>query len=196
MARACPLRAQGDVKPQGAFVTQPFQKDGRAAPGCYRCGICFDKEASQSDEQKVSRLRAERDQLQRDNEVLTQERASAIAQAEAAQRRSSRAAPEERKSALGSCLNEALETAVAQRDEAIAAMAASAVRAKGRATKRPDAALSREALAAEAACKAQQQRDEALLEKACVNIWSGNLDFGGLDVARGVGFRNRVWCFE
>ena len=69
------------------------------------------RKRDQSDEQKVSRLRAERDQLQRDNEVLKQERASAIAQVEAAQRRSSRAAPEERKSAMGS-LNEALETAL------------------------------------------------------------------------------------
>ena len=109
------------------------------------------RKRDQSDEQKVPRLRAERDQLQRDNEVLKQERASAIAQAEAAQRRSSRAAPEERKSAMGS-LNEALETALAQRDETIATIAAAAGRARGCATKRLDAALSRETLAAEAAC--------------------------------------------
>ena len=111
------------------------------------------KKRDQSAKQAVSRLRAERDKHLRNNEVLTQERDSAIAQAEAAQRRASRAAPEERKSALGS-LDEALETAVDQRDEAIAAMAASAVRARGRAAKRLDAARAREAVAIEAAVKA------------------------------------------
>ena len=45
---------------------------------------------------------------------------------------------------------------MAQRDEALAAMAASAVRARGRAAKRLEAALSREALAIEAAGKAQK----------------------------------------
>ena len=44
LARACPLRAQGDVKLEGEFVTQPLRKDGRAAPGCFRCGIGFCKE--------------------------------------------------------------------------------------------------------------------------------------------------------
>ena len=111
----------------------------------------------------VSRLRAERNQLLRDNEVLAQERGSAIAQAEAAQRGASRAAPEERKSALRS-LNEALETALGQCEEAIAAMSASTLHARGRAAKRPEAALSREALAMDATAKAQTQRDELLSE--------------------------------
>ena len=57
------------------------------------------RKRDQSVEQTVSRLRAERDQLLRDNEVLAQERRSAIAQAEAAQRKA-RASPDERKSAL------------------------------------------------------------------------------------------------
>ena len=51
---------------------------------------------------------------------------------------------------------------MAQREEAIAAMAASAVRARGGAAKRLDANLSREALAIEAAAKAQAQRGELL----------------------------------
>ena len=62
----------------------------------------------------------------RDNEVLAQERGSAIAQAEAAQRKAPRAASEERKSALRS-LNGALETALSQSEEAIAAMSAAAL---------------------------------------------------------------------
>ena len=124
-------------------------------------------------EQTVSRLRAERDQLLRDNEVLAQERGSAIAQAEAAQRKASRAAPDERKSALRS-LNGALETALSQSEEAIAAMSAAAVRARGRAAKRLEAALAREALALEAAAKAQTQRGELVsdLEAAKRTIMS------------------------
>jgi len=109
-------------------------------------------------EQTVTRLRAERDQLMHDNEVLARERKSAIAHAENAQRKA-RALPDERKSALRS-LNEALKTALSQSKEAIAAMDASAERAKGRAAKRLEASRGREALAIEAAAKAQSQRDE------------------------------------
>ena len=116
------------------------------------------RKRDQSTEQAVSRLRAERDQLMRDNEVLAQERRSAIAQAEDAQRKA-RASPDERKSALKSP-NESLETALGLSKEAIAAMAESAVRAKGRATRRLEAARASEAIAIDAATKAQTQRDE------------------------------------
>ena len=109
-------------------------------------------------EQTVFRLRAERDQLLRDNEVLEQERKSAIAHAEDAQRKAC-ASPDERKSALKS-LNESLEAALGLSKEAIAAMAESAVRAKGRATRRPEAARASKAIAIDAATKAQTQRDE------------------------------------
>ena len=129
-------------------------------------------------EQTVSRLRAERDQLLRDNEGLEQERKSAIAHAEDAQRKA-RASPDERKSALRS-LNESLETALDLSKKAIAAMAASAVRARGRAAKRLEAARDSESLAIDAATKPQTQQDELVGEleaaKRTIERLSGEVD--------------------
>ena len=104
-------------------ASSPRSRSERTAarrPGAVAVGSVSVRKRDQSAEQAVSRLRAERDQLLRDSEVLAQERGSAIAQAEAAQRRAPRAAPEEQKSALRS-LNGALETALSQSEEATAA---------------------------------------------------------------------------
>ena len=108
-------------------------------------------------------------------------RPSAIAHAEDAQRKA-RASPDERKSALRS-LNETLETALETLDlskKALAATAASAVRARGRAAKRLEAARDSESLAIDAATKAQTQRDELVGEleaaKRTIERLSGEVD--------------------